>query len=142
MSGTALNNYTGKRVYLSDNSSSATALNYAMSDEEETKYIVHGEAVGAKELDDWKDYDSAATSSVTVYVTVIRTDKGTLRTTYNNAIANAYQQDWFTSVEEYNAYRNALIAAAKVLGNPAATPDEINTATNNLKNSENSGSGK
>lgn len=138
MSGTALNNYTGKRVYLSDNSSSATALNYTMSDEEETKYIVHGEAVGAKELDDWKDYDSAATSSVTVYVTVIRTDKGTLRTTYNNAIANAYQQDWFTSVEEYNAYRNALIAAAKVLGNPAATPDEINTATNNLKNSENS----
>ncbi len=139
MSGTSLNNYIGKRIYISDNSSSSTAINYAMSDEEETKYIVYGEAHGVKEVGPWLgEWDAKATTSETLYITVIRTDKGALRTAYNNAIANAYQQDWFTSVEEYNAYRNSVIAAAKVLGNPAATPDEIDTATNNLTNSENS----
>ena len=138
MSGTKLEDFAGKRIYISNNGSSSTALNYAMSSEDEVRYVVHGEAKGVHEVGPWlSEWMAQATSTSEVYITVIRTDKSTLRNLYNQAVSNSYQQDWFSTPEEYNTYRDSVINAAKILGNPAATPEDIANAEKNLVNSDN-----
>ncbi len=119
-----LTTYHAKRVYHRDN---AVDNNYtiAFPDEDTVNYTLTGYAYGEKS----GRYEKI---NAKINIQVIQADKEELRRVYNEAIANCYQQDWFESTEEYNAYRDTMIAAAKVLGNPAATPDEIDEATNNL----------
>ncbi len=136
MSGTRLDNFIGFR-YITNNASADTALNYPMSNESEVRYLVHGEAKGVHMIGLPK-YAGQATSVSEVYITVINTNKNDLRTTYNQAISNAYQPGWFETIAEYNTYMDSIIAAGKVLGDPGATPDEISTANKNLINAENS----
>lgn len=58
--------------------------------------------------------------------------KSVLRDQYNNAISYAYQPDWFTDTNEYYDYVKAIKNAAVVLGNPAATANDVTNATNSL----------
>ena len=120
----SLTAYNGQRVYQQDN---VVDSNYtlAFANEDTVTYTLTGYAYGYK-----SDRHDSVTS--TIYINVVQVDKEDLRQKYNEAISTNYQQEWFESTEEFNAYRDAIIAAAKVLGNPAATPDEIDEATNNL----------
>ncbi len=148
MSGSRLDGYDGKRIYISDNNSSDKKLNRPFLDQDEARYVVHGEAKGVHEVGPWLgEWMAQATSVSEVFITVIRTNKGNLREKYNMAVSSSYQQDWFPSIPEYNAYREAIIKAAKVLGNPGATPEEILDAERSLNQADdganlNSGSGQ
>lgn len=121
----------GKRVYWLDN---AKDNNYTYSFDsvgigEEISYKLIGVAQGSKE---------SRTDTVTnsVEIIVIKTDKTQLRTSFNDAVSSSYQQDWFETPEEYEAYVRAVVAAGRVLGDPTATQGEIDTATRNLNSAE------
>ena len=119
-----LTKYDGQRVYLKNNATSGS-YSMAFNTADTVTYTLLGKAYGYK-----SDRHDSTTSII--YITVVPTDKEELRRLYNESIANCYQQDWFESTDEFNAYRDKVIAAAKVLGNPAASQDDIDTAANNL----------
>lgn len=121
-----LENYDDNRIFSVDNAKGDN-WSYTFDSGEDTLYTLRGYAKGTK-----ASRSDEVTS--TVYICVVKVNKSDLRTLYNTAVSTAYQQEWFTSIDEYTTYLEALIEAAKVLGNPAATPDEITEATNNLKN--------
>ncbi|MBQ8783203.1 MAG: InlB B-repeat-containing protein [Clostridia bacterium] len=134
MSNERLDEYNGYRAASYDNSA-GVALDYSMSMADETRYVLHGEARGAKEIGLPK-YIVAPRTVAEVFITVVNVNKDSLRTLYNTAVSNAYQRDWFTSDAEYESYIKNVTEAAKVLGNPAATPDDILTAEKNLGNAD------
>lgn len=123
-----LTQYSAKRIYQLNN---ATDSNYEYNfvGEENEVYTLTGVAQGSK-------FSRADTVTSVVYINVIKVDKSELRDLYNAGISQFYQQEWFTSTNEYTAYLENLIKAAKVLGNPAATPEDVDEAYNNLKNAE------
>ncbi len=67
-------------------------------------------------------------------------DKSVLRDQYNNAVKVAYQSDWFETSSEYQTYSEAIKNAGSVLGNPAASLNDISSAeaavSNVLKNAK------
>ena len=58
-------------------------------------------------------------------------DKTFLREAVQNAIKPGYQDDWMKSFNSLS-YEQLLKAACETLGNPTATQNDVNSATNNL----------
>lgn len=124
-----LDQYSGKRICRFDNAVSGSEVNYQFAEGDSVQYAVTGTAQGVKR-------DRNDTVNATVYVVVNKVDKSELRKKVNDSIKQSYQEDWFTSVEEFNEYQNAIIEAAKILGDPCATKTEIETGKSNLENIE------
>ena len=121
--------HSGTRLYKSDNSNNSTKLTYALpsADMGEVQIPLTGYAKGHKS-------DRSNTVEVTIHIAVININKNDLRAKLNDSIKFSYQENWFSSKADWTTYQAAIIAAAKVLGNPAADEDAITDAVTKLEN--------
>ena len=117
---------TAQRIYESDNTSATNNLNYPL-DPSITSITVNGYTSCKK-----SSRTDAVNGTVTLQLNYV--NKGSLRDQVNSAINLAYQRDWFEDQNDYSAYINAIKEAAIVLGNPAATANEISSASSSLSN--------
>ncbi|NLO46344.1 MAG: hypothetical protein GX107_07625 [Clostridiales bacterium] len=120
----ALNDYSGTRLFTSDNANSSKSINAAINTNVSTVSIV-GRVVGAKE-----SRTDSVTGTVKLELTFV--DKTALRIAYNNEILMNKQRLLFTNTAAFDTYDLAMKNAAVVLGNPRATQTEINTAASQI----------
>lgn len=85
----------------------------------------------------WTTGASYAMSSVFVILKITAVNKSDLRTLVNDCVGKYYDSSCFSSTTWTN-YSDALESAARVLGNPCATADDISTAVTNLTNKRDS----
>ncbi len=119
-----LNNYSGQRLFMSDNTNADTDIDYAINTSVPS-ITVSGRVSGAKE----SRYDTIE-GTITLNLTYV--NKNALRQQIETEVKNAYQSTWFVSQVDFNAYMQAIKVAYIVLGNPTSTADEITQASANL----------
>lgn len=116
------------RIYYVDNEEDGKNLNKQLpsADIQEETVDVSAYLLGSKE---------GRTDKVQlgVHIHLVNINKSSLRTEFNNTVKGCFQQEWFQSIDEWNAYQNVIANAGKVLGNPTSEEADIEEATLELQ---------
>ncbi len=126
LSGVAANTLGGQRLFVSDNTNPDKDIDLAIDSSVPSINVV-GQVYG---------YKSSRSDSVigTVTLNLLYVDKAPLRQQVENAINSAYQRNWFENESDYDSFISTLKSSSLVLGNPAATQNEVTSATTKIKN--------
>ncbi len=130
-SGTQSNSLAGigpKRLYLSDNADSAKKIVYPLppASAQESVIPISAYVIGYKE-------GRSDHTALEVNVTVVNINKDSLRKQFNDTVKESYQKDWFASDADWDTYQATVVKAAKLLGNPVAEAEELETAVQDLQ---------
>ncbi len=119
----SLASFPAQRFYQSDSNNASKAFSHPLpaATAQESTVPVSAYIVGVKE----GRHDGIA---LEINLTVVNTDKSSLRTELNDTIKNCLQKEWFATVEDWDNYQNTIQRASAVLGNPAAEVEEIENA--------------
>ncbi len=114
-------NYSAQRVYESTSDTISYSLEYTS---------VNTIPIVGHVYTSYEGRHDSMTGNIELRINYV--DKTNLRVKLNDSIKFSNQQDWFENGTEYENYRKTLVHAAKVLGNPAATTEEIESSISNI----------
>ncbi len=117
-----------ERFYKSDNNVAGKVLSHPLpsATAPESTIPISAYIYGTKE-------SRADSLALGVHITVVNNDKSALRDEFNNAVKNGYQPGWFKNAAAFDTYQNAIVHAAKILGNPVVDNDTVETAEQDLE---------
>lgn len=128
VSNSMIEKFSGQRMYCADNSTSDKKIVYPLPADKTRDAVIP--ITGAVYGNKTGRHDSVL---LQVNITVCNTDKSGLRTEFNNTVKDAFQPDWFQTIDEWHAYEQTIADAGKILGDPTSEQDEIDTATESLQ---------